>query len=111
MTGIFPDDLKVATISPIHKSGCKTQCNNYRPISVLPAVAKILESLISKQLETYLEENGVITEHQGGFRGQHSTQTSLLNVTNEWYINMDNGCLDGVLFLDLKKALITIFFS
>jgi hypothetical protein len=50
------------------KSGCKTHCNNYRPISVLSAVAKILESLITKQLETYLEENGVITEHQAGFR-------------------------------------------
>ena len=70
----------------------------------MSAVAKILDSLISKQLETYLEENGVITEHQAGFRRQHSTQTSLLNVTNQWYINMDNGCLSGVLFLDLKKA-------
>ena len=57
MTGIFPNDLKVAIILAIHKSGCKTQCNNYKPISVLPAVAKILESFISKQLETYLEEN------------------------------------------------------
>ena len=104
MTGIFPNDLKVAIISPIHKSGRKTQCNNYRPISVLSAVAKILESLISKLLETYLEENGVIIEHQAGFRRQHSTQTSLLNVTNQWYINMDHGCLNGVLFLDLKKA-------
>ena len=84
MTGIFPNDLKIAIISPIHKSGCKTQCNNYRPISVLSAVAKILESFISKQLETYLDENGVITEHQAGFRRQHSTQTSLLNVTNQW---------------------------
>jgi hypothetical protein len=61
MTGIFPNDFKVAIISPIHKSGCKTHYNNYRPISVLSAVAKILESLITKQLETYLEENGVIT--------------------------------------------------
>ena len=41
MTGIFPNDLKVAIISPIHKSGCKTRCNNYRPVSVLSAVAKI----------------------------------------------------------------------
>ena len=97
MTGIFPNDFKVTTISPIHKSGGKTHCNNYRPISVLSAVAKILESLITKQLETYLEENGVITEHQAGFRKQHSTQTSLLNITNEWYINMDKGCLNGVL--------------
>jgi hypothetical protein len=67
MTGIFPNDFKVAIISPIHKSGCKTHCNNYIPISVLSAVAKILEGLINtKQLETYLEENGVITEHHAG---------------------------------------------
>ena len=104
MTGIFPNDFKVAIISRIHKSGCKTHCNNYRPISVLSAVAKILESLITKQLETYLEENGVITAHQAGFRKQHSTQTSLPNITNKWYINMDKGCLNRVLFLDLKKA-------
>ena len=56
------------------------------------------------RIETYLDENGVITEHQAGFRSQHSTQTSLLNVTNEWYINTDNGCLNSVLFLDLKKT-------
>jgi phage antirepressor YoqD-like protein len=72
----------------------------------LSAVAKILESLITKQLETYLEENGVITEHQAGFRKQHSTQTSLLNITNEWYINMDKGCLNGVLFLDLNHDIL-----
>ena len=46
----------------------------------------------------------MIIEHQAGFRRQHSTQTSLLNVTNQWYINMDNGCLNGALVLDLKKA-------
>jgi lipopolysaccharide export system protein LptC len=71
----------------------------------LSAAAKILESLNTKQLEIYLEENGVITEQPARFRKQHSTQTSLLNITNEWYINMDKGCLSGVLFLDLKKGL------
>ena len=49
-TGIFPEDLKTAIISPIYKSGSKTECCNYRPISVLSTVAKILEKLISVQL-------------------------------------------------------------
>ena len=54
-TGIFPNDFKTAIISPIHKAGCKTECNNYRPISILSSVAKIFEKLITQQLETYLE--------------------------------------------------------
>ena len=103
-TGIFPDDFKIAIISPIHKSGSKTNCDNYRPISVLSTVAKIFERLITEQLETYLESNSILVEQQAGFRKKHSTQTSLLNITNQWLMNMDKGCLNGVIFLDLKKA-------
>ena len=102
--GVFPDDFQTAIISPIHKSGSKTNCDNYRPISVLSSVSKIFEKLITEQLETYLESNGILTEQQAGFRKNHSTQTSLLNITNQWLMNMDKGCLNGVIFLDLKKA-------
>ena len=85
-TGIFPYDFKTAVISPIHKAGCKTECSNYRPISVLSSVAKIFEKLITQQLEIYLETN------------------FLLPITNQWFIDMDRGSLNGVIFLDLKKA-------
>jgi hypothetical protein len=54
-TGIFPEDFKIAIISPIHKAGSKTNCDNYRPISVLSSVAKIYEKLVTEQLEIYLE--------------------------------------------------------
>ena len=54
-TGIFPQDFKIAIISPIHKAGSKTNCDNYRPISVLSSVAKIYEKLVTEQLEIYLE--------------------------------------------------------
>ena len=101
LVGKFPDDLKIAIISPIYKTGNKT---NYRPISVLSVVAKIFEAIISHQLSNYLEINGVIVNEQFGFRKKHSTQTALLNVTNKWYLNMDKGYLNGVIFLDLKKA-------
>ena len=103
-TGIFPNDFKTAIISPIHKAGCKTECNNYRPISILSSVAKIFEKLITQQLETYLEKNEILVQQQAGFRKKHCTQTSLLNITNQWFINMDKGSLNGVIFLDLKKA-------
>ena len=103
MTGIFPDDLKIAIISLIHKSGCKMECNKYRSISVLSAVAKLFEKLILNQLSGYLETNGILTPQQAGFRKNNSTEASLLN-TNKWLINMDKGHLNRVIFLDLKKA-------
>ena len=95
--GKFPDDVKMAIISPIYKTGNKTESTNYRPISVLSVVTKIFEAIISQQLSNYLEINGVIVNEQFCFRKKHSTQTALLNVTNKWYLN-------GVIFLDLKKG-------
>ena len=79
-------------------------CNNYRPVSVLSVVSKVFEKLISKQLYIYLETNGILTRQQAGFRKNNSTETSLLSVTNNWLLNMDKGYLNGVIFLDLKKA-------
>jgi hypothetical protein len=89
----------------IHKAGSKTNCDNlYRPISLLSTVAKIYEKLVTEQLEIYLETNHILVEQQAGFRKNHSTQISLLNITNQWLMNMDKGLLNGVIFLDLKKA-------
>ena len=104
LTGLLPNNFKVAIISPIFKSESKLECNNYRPISVLSAVAKVFEKLISNQLSTFLGTRGLLTHQQVGFRKKNSTETSLINSTNEWFINMDKGYLNGVIFLDLKKA-------
>ena len=103
-SGVFPNDFKVAIISPIFKSESRLECNNYRPISVLSVVAKVFEKVISEQMSIFLETRGMLTKQQAGFRKKNSTETSLLNSTNEWFINMDHGFLNGVIFLDLKKA-------
>ncbi|CAB3989496.1 Hypothetical predicted protein, partial [Paramuricea clavata] len=103
VSGIFPDDLKIAVLSPIFKKD-RSCCGNYRPISVLSVIAKVLEKIAFDQLCSYLHGNSIIANQQSGFRKNHSTETSLLTVTNRWYCNMDNGLLNGVLFLDLKKA-------
>ena len=79
----------------------KTECRNYRPISVLSSVAKIFEKLITQQLEIYLETNEILAQQQADFRKKHCTQTSLFPLQ---IINMDKGSLNGVIFLDLKKA-------
>ena len=106
--GIFPEALKNATISPIYKNGDKSYCSNYRPISVLSNVAKILEKIVYNQLISYIKENNILTNSQFGFRKSHSTTTSLLKSTNKWLFNIDKGLINGVLFLDLRKAFDTV---
>lgn len=107
-TGIFPNDWKIARITPIFKSEAKDQMTNYRPISVISVVAKIAEKLIHNQIYNYLHDFNLLTNCQHGFRPQHSTVTALLDITNEWYKNIDIGKLNGIVFLDLKKAFDTV---
>ena len=107
-TGIFPDDMKLAKVTPIYKSGSKTDCGNYRPISVISAVAKILEKIIHDQLFDFLKQNSILANQQSGFRPLHSTETTLLHSVNQCLVNMDKGLINGFLFLDLKKAFDTV---
>ena len=96
-TGIFLDDQKLAKVTPIYKS-----------ISVISNIAKIFEKLVCKQLNTFLENNNIIAKNQSGFRRNHSTETSLLQSTETWLKSMDQGQINGVIFLDLKKAFDTV---
>ena len=105
--GKYLDNLKLARISAIYKGkGSKSNPDNYRPISVLSAVARLFEKLVHQQFFPHLK--GLLLNNQSGFKPGHSTETSLLNTTNKWIINIDNGCLNLTLFLDLRKAFDTI---
>ena len=81
----------------------KSDLNDYRPISVLPVISKLIERVVFDQFYEYLIVHDLLADTQSGFRPRHSTQTALLEATNEWYLNIDNGLINGVLFLDLKK--------
>ena len=86
--------------SNIFKNGSKSDLNNYRPISVIPTVAKIFEKIIYDQLYQYLSENGWLNSGQSGFRSLHSTLTALLETNDNWCVNIDRGLLNGVIFID-----------
>ena len=103
-TGVFPSEWKVAKVFPLHKGKSKDDPNNYRPISVLSTITKVFEKIVYQQLLDYLNENNILSEKQSGFRSLHSTATALLHATNEWLYNIDQGRLNGVVFLDLAKA-------
>ena len=107
-TAIFPDDWKLAKISPIFKDGTKNDSGNYRPISVISTVAKLFEGIVYHQLRSFIAANNILIDQQSGFRPKHSTEIALISSINEWLLNMDKGFVNGVLFLDLKKAFDTV---
>ena len=82
--------------------------DNYRPISIIPVVAKVFEKIVYQQVYTYLSDNNILSNCQSGFRGLHSTVTALLEATNSWAYNIVCGNVNSVVFLDLKKAFDTV---
>ena len=103
-TGIYVDEWKKAWVMPIFKSDDRQRCENYRPISILPIVSKILERSVFNQIYKFLNDNSLLSKHQSGFRPKHSTLTTLIHMCDTLYENMDNGQLSGVVFLDIRKA-------
>jgi hypothetical protein len=107
-TGIVPDSLKLARVVPLHKGGPTDDANNYRPISVLPTISKIFERHVSNELNHFFTTTGIIHHTQSGFRKNHSCQTALVRLIDQWAQCVDDGNMVGALFLDLRKAFDTV---
>ena len=90
-SGIFPDELKKARVRPIFKSGDSEVTANYRPISILPIISKILERHITGQMQEYFKSADVIYKYQSGFRKYHSCSTALTRLIDRWLKDIDNG--------------------
>ena len=93
---IFPDSLKLANITPVHKKDETTDKENYRPVSVLPLFSKIFEKVIYDQLSQYLEKylNSLLCS----FRKAHSSQHALFKLLQAWQEEL------GTILMDLSKA-------
>ena len=106
--GIFPDYMKIAEIVPLHKGGDESLCNNYRPISLLITISKILEKLIYKRTYSFLEKNNILFQSQYGFRTNHSCADAIAELVGEMTKNKENGLYTAGIFLDLSKAFDTL---
>ena len=90
------------------KKGTKTDPKNFRLISLLPIVSKIFDKVIHDQTMEYLMNNDILYKYQSGFRKNHSTDTSLLYLTDKILTGFDSGLLTGKILIDLQKAFHTI---
>ena len=104
----FPDEWKTARAVPLYKNGQRNLAGNYRPISVLPVISKIMEKILYDQLYNYLSNFNLLSDNQFGFRKFHSTATALLDCTNDWYTNLDRKMFNLVVQIDLKKTFDTV---
>ena len=102
--GIFPDCFKTAQVVPLFKGGEREDRTCYRPISLLPAVGKLLEKVISVRTTKFLQKNNAFSNHQFGFREGFSTEYAILDIYEKLLCNLDKGLSSCAIFLDLAKA-------
>ena len=108
LQGIFPSDLKMARVNPLFKAGDSMKVNNYRPVSILPVLSKVLERLMYKGLINFLNKHKILYEYQFGFRKLHSTYMALIAAQEFIYNVSQNGEYCVGVYLDFSKAFDTI---
>ena len=109
-TGTVPDVFKTAIVTPLLKKPglCADDLQNYRPVSNLPFISKILEKVILKQVSRHLEKNNLYIDLQSAYRKGHSTETALVRIINDLLLVLDKGGTSALALLDLSAAFDTV---
>ena len=103
-----PSMWKIAKVIPIHKKGAHNNPENYRPISVLPVLSKVLERALHQQLSEFLKEQNLLTKYQFGYRSNRSTNLAATLFLDDIRREVDVGNMVGAVFIDLSKAFDTL---
>ena len=106
--GVFPSELKVAKVVPIFKGGDTTKLTNYRPVSILSVVSKVLERLMYNRMFSFIEKYKILYDYQFGFRIKHSTHMALSLFIDKLTHYIENGEHSIGVYLDFSKAFDTI---
>ena len=105
---LLPDEMKIARVIPLYKSGAHNVFTNYRPVSVLPAFSKFLEKNMYKCFLAFLDRHKILSDTQFGFRKNHSTSYALTKLYDKISCAIDNTEITVGVFIDLSKAFDTV---
>jgi len=109
-TGCFPVKFKHAIVTPLEKKGTRdsSRLKNYRTVSNLPFLSKLLEKVVQNQLQHRITSNDSMTKFQSVYRQFHSTETALINIFNYLMLAADQGQVSALCLLDLTSARSTL---
>ena len=106
--GEIPLEMKIAVIRPIFKGGAKTALDNYRPISILPIIEKILEEIMSRRLNSFMDKNKIIHSSQYGFQSNKSINKLIGDFSGYINTGLSKNQHSLILFIDFTKAFDTL---
>ena len=103
-SGVFPSLWKRALVRPLPKTKSASLLSEFRPISILYAVSKILESLAAKQISSFITKKRILYTHQSGFRKGHSTHTALIRMVDDFRDAVNSKSITLVVSIDFSRA-------
>ena len=106
--GKFPDIWKSAVVTPVLKKGSSKDKTNYRPVSCLSVLSKVLEKIVCTQITKFMEDNNLLPQNQHGFREGRSTMSAMSAIQQEWAENGEKDLITGILLWDLSAAFDTL---
>ena len=107
-SGRIFDDMKTARVAPLQKKKSKSEPGNYRLVSILTVMLKILEKNVHKQLENYFRSEKLLYDYKSGFRNSYSTDFCLTHLTDKIRFAMDKGNYTDMVMIALQKAIDTV---
>ena len=102
--GYFPNELKIGCITPIYKSGTKSEVKNYRPICSLSPFSKIFEKIIYNRMIEFIDQNNILSPNQFGFRKGLSTESAIIQFIDNVHKGLNKRHHTVAIFMDLSKA-------
>ena len=99
-----PDAWKIASVTPLFRSGNASQCNNCRPISQYPLPGKILEKIVHQKISTFFEMHQILNPNQGGFRKNQSTTNTTAKFVDAIYNSFNEKQISLATYIDFSKA-------
>ena len=106
--GTFPVNMKLADIIPLFKGGNRHLLTNYRPISLLPTISKLLEKIVYARIYDFVSKRKILYNSQYGFRKRHSCEHAITELVGEISKGLENNKHTIAIFIDLSKAFDTI---